>query len=202
MFDVKDLSRDLAVYEPTLLAVVNRRQAAVAVVLRESEGDVEVLFIERARHEGDPWSGHMAFPGGRKEPQDRESRETAERETREEVGVMLEGAAYVGRLDDLQGRPESKSGDLVISAHVYHLSTHAPLVLSSEVEEAFWFPLHGLHDQEREVEYTWAEAGGHSLPGVLVGKADRHVVWGLTYRFLEVFFGAVGKPLRRRWTGL
>ena len=42
------------------------RWAAVALVLRVGEtGALELLFIKRAEFEGDPWSGHVAFPGGR-----------------------------------------------------------------------------------------------------------------------------------------
>jgi 8-oxo-dGTP pyrophosphatase MutT (NUDIX family) len=201
MFDLTELHERLSAYRPITLSVTGRRQAAVAMVLRDRLGELEVLFIERARRQGDPWSGHMAFPGGRMEAGDSGSRDTAERETLEEVGVGLDTAIYLGRLDDLKGRPESSSGDLVISAHVYHLDLHAPMLLSSEVEEAFWFPLSGLHEREREVEHPWSEKAGMEMPGVLVGTPDRHIVWGLTYRFLEVFFTAVGRPLRERWSG-
>ncbi|MEZ5557393.1 MAG: hypothetical protein R3E86_02440, partial [Pseudomonadales bacterium] len=52
----------------------NTRQAAVAVILREvpAAGDcqTEILFIQRAQKDGDPWSGHMAFPGGHLDPTD------------------------------------------------------------------------------------------------------------------------------------
>jgi hypothetical protein len=34
-----------------------------------------------------------------------------------------------------------------------------------------------------------------------VGGPERHVVWGLTYRFLEIFFEIVGEPLPNRWRG-
>ena len=34
---------------------------------------------------------------------------------------------------------------------------------------------------------------------ILVGEPGRHVVWGLTYSFLESFFRAVDHPLPDRW---
>ena len=47
------------------------REAAVAVILRELQPrHPEILFIQRAEKEGDPWSGHMAFPGGHRDPTD------------------------------------------------------------------------------------------------------------------------------------
>ncbi|MCA9639821.1 MAG: NUDIX domain-containing protein, partial [Myxococcales bacterium] len=65
------------------------RFAAVAAVLRPTDADTEVLLIRRAEHEGDPWSGHMAFPGGRHDPTDPDLLTTARRETLEEVGLDL-----------------------------------------------------------------------------------------------------------------
>ena len=60
-------------------------RAAVALVLRENAGDPEILLIRRAERKGDPWSGHMAFPGGREDARDESLLETALRETREEL---------------------------------------------------------------------------------------------------------------------
>jgi 8-oxo-dGTP pyrophosphatase MutT (NUDIX family) len=185
-------------YEPRILATRGRRIASVAVVLREREGRPQVLFIERARKSGDPWSGHMAFPGGRMEPADPDARRAAERETEEEVGVSLEPAEYLGRLDDLEGRHAGRPAGLVVSAHVYHLPLPPAVVPNEEeVREAFWFPVTELLDPERHVGY--ALPGGVEFPGILVGRPERHIVWGLTYRFLEVLLRAVGRPLPERW---
>ena len=159
----------------------------------------EVLFIERARHEKDPWSGHMAFPGGRVDPADDHVRAAAERETFEEVGLDLGAARHIGRLDDLPGRGAARDHGLVISGHVYIWEGEAELAVEiSEVQQAFWFPLLQMHDTERHVPHTYPGAE-MEFPGILVGEPGRHVVWGLTYRFLEEFFGIVGKPLPSRW---
>ena len=40
-------------------------RAAVAAIVRVHDQQPEILFIHRAEHPLDPWSGHMAFPGGR-----------------------------------------------------------------------------------------------------------------------------------------
>jgi 8-oxo-dGTP pyrophosphatase MutT (NUDIX family) len=141
----------------------------------------------------------MAFPGGRVDPEDGGStRRAAERETREEVGFSLDDATYLGRLDDLEGRPKRSDG-LIISAHVFQVEDPGPLDWNHEVEQAFWFPVPGLLDEERHVQYPtrWQ---GMEMPGILVGEPGRHIVWGLTYRFLDVFLQAIGKPLPERWT--
>jgi len=56
------------------------RRAAVALILRDGAAGIELLFIRRAEHPMDPWSGQMAFPGGRAEPGDRDLEATAVRE--------------------------------------------------------------------------------------------------------------------------
>lgn len=194
-----EIRKALAPREATLIPDDDKRRAAVAMVLREHRGLTEVLFIERATHPGDPWSGHMAFPGGRVEPIDESFRAAAERETREEVGLDLQSARVIGRLDDMEGHRAAGVSRMVISAFVYEDDADRPLVPNHEVREAFWFPLRSLHDEERQVEYprSWA---GRRFPGILVGEPERHIVWGLTYRFLEQFFEVTGRPLANRWS--
>jgi len=199
MKSLAEIRSALSTYEPETLPAPPTGNAAVAVILREVDGAPEVLFIERATREGDPWSGHMAFPGGRLDPADENARGAAERETLEEVGVRLADAEAIGRLDDLRGHhaaaPDRAS---VISAFVYHVVDPGPLKPNWEVEQAFWFPLAALCDPQRRVEYP-VRWGGLRFPGILVGEPERHVVWGLTYRFLEVFFKIIGRPLPDRY---
>ena len=171
----------------------DKRIAAVTLALRYAVGSdstresLEVLFIERAIREGDPWSGHMAFPGGRMDPTDDSERHTAERETLEEVGLGLESARYLGRLDDLSGLAAAASR-MVVSAHVFHVEEPGDLVVNHEVAQAFWFPLHGLFEPRRHVRYPVNMTGRDvEFPGIVLGEDGGQVVWGLTYRFLEIF---------------
>lgn len=200
MADMQTIRGALSTHVPNTEAAPAMSRAAVALVLREVDGAPEVLFIERAKRDGDPWSGHMAFPGGRVEPGDAGSRETAERETLEEVGVRLDSAVCFGRLGDLRGRhAAAPDRGMVISAFVFHVEDPEPLRWNWEVAQAFWFPVASLLDAERHVEYAVSRGDRAAFPGILVGQPDRHIVWGLTYRFLEVFFDAVGDPLPNRW---
>jgi 8-oxo-dGTP pyrophosphatase MutT (NUDIX family) len=172
-----------------------RPRAAVAVVLRDAGGP-EVLLIERAEHPDDPWSGHMAFPGGRVDPGDPHAQAAAERETLEEVGLSLAGAELLGRLDDIEGRHAGRTLPLVISAHVFHHAAPGELALNHEVASALWVPMRRLVDPAQRVEYRTPYG---DYPGILVGEPGRHVVWGLTYRFLEIFLEVLGQPLPPRW---
>lgn len=201
MPSLDEIRRVLAAHDPIELAVDGRPQAAVAVVLRDAQGAPELLLIERARRGGDPWSGHMAFPGGRIDPTDSDPRSAAERETLEEVGVRLARAESLGQLDDLQGHHAAGVPQMVISAFVYHAPDPEPLVPNYEVRDAFWFPLASLLDPKRHVDYPLRHMGGGCYPGILVGVPERQVVWGLTYRFLEILFQILGRPLPDRWSG-
>ena len=197
MIQVDAVRRALAGHRPLGLPAADSGRAAVAMVLSDGADGAQVLLIERARHPDDPWSGHMAFPGGRVDPGDADGRAAAERETLEEVGVRLTDCELLGRLDDKRGSPATRP-QLVISAFVYHAPEAFALRPNHEVEQAFWFPLHGLLDRARHVLYTPREE--LEFPGILVGEPDRHVVWGLTYSFLESFFGVLGSPLPDRWS--
>ena len=194
-----DIRRSLAIYEPSTIPTEGKRRASVAIVLREGDLGPDVLFIERATRQGDPWSGHMAFPGGRMDEGDLDARAVAERETLEEVGVDLRCAEMLGRIDDMEGHHSATSW-LVISAFAYYLEMPGPLSpQDSEVRDAFWFPLRSLRDPGLHVDYPMQRFGLGNYPGILVGLPGRHVVWGLTYRFLEVLMGIAGHPLPERW---
>lgn len=142
----------------------------------------------------------MAFPGGRVEPADPDTRAAAQRETLEEVGVSLEAAEYLGHLADLQGSPRFRQNRLVVSAHVYHVVEPDPFVLDeTEVATALWFPVRDMMDPVRHVPYRTSAMKDVDFPGLLVGDPDRHIVWGLTYRFIDIFMDAIGSPLPDRW---
>jgi 8-oxo-dGTP pyrophosphatase MutT (NUDIX family) len=167
--------------------------AAVAMILAGGPRDPAILFIERAKRIGDPWSGHMAFPGGRVEHEDADAQRTAERETFEEVGIDLRAAELLGRLDDQAGRRAGTSWQgRPIAGYIYHLEELAAVTASPEVEEALWVRSSALLEPKNQVDYTVSYAPG-TFPGIVVGKPDRHIIWGLTYRFLESFMRALGE---------
>jgi len=143
----------------------------------------------------------MAFPGGHVDPCDPSPRAAAERETLEEVGLCLARAEPLARLDDLEGRHAGRHSQLVISAFVYFCPRPGPLRTNQEVAQTLWTPLSTLSDPARHVERSFSGAGPASYPGIVVGEPDRHVVWGLTYRFLEIFFSALRRPLPRPGPG-
>jgi 8-oxo-dGTP pyrophosphatase MutT (NUDIX family) len=191
---VDEIRQRLAAHGPRILQPT-AKHAAVAAVLRESATGGELLFIERAQHPLDPWSGHMAFPGGRVDPGDATARHAAERETLEEVGIDLARAELLGRLDDVEGAPPGFDS-LVVSAFVYRVDGRVPPTPNYEVRDVLWVPLAYLQEANRRVPFYWPrDQRTTHYPGILVGEPERHVVWGLTYRFLELFFTALCRQL-------
>jgi 8-oxo-dGTP pyrophosphatase MutT (NUDIX family) len=167
-------------------------EAAVALVLHEREpGCPELLFIERALRAGDPWSGHMAFPGGRREATDADLRATALRETLEEVGFAP--PKLLGRLDDFQGSRGPAVPDLVVGAFVYSVPESPPIVLSPEVQCTVWVPLASISDPASWAEHERLGQNGKQLfPTICY---DRFRIWGLTLRILASFYGLLGERL-------
>ncbi|HWL85607.1 MAG TPA: CoA pyrophosphatase [Polyangiaceae bacterium] len=182
--------------ESSLQAAVAREspnRAAVAAILREgplAESDAEILFIRRAERPRDPWSGHMAFPGGRHDPRDASLLDTAIRETREEVGLDLAShGKLLWRLPVVEASTR-RTFDMIVAPFVFSiLRGESNLVSNAEVAEAIWTPLGPLARGETSsmFEYQQGEAK-LQFPSLLLG--DR-VVWGLTYRILQTLLDVV-----------
>ncbi len=160
-------------------------QAAVALILRAAPA-LEVLLIKRADSERDPWSGHMALPGGRRDDADTALLATAIRETMEEVGLDLEHQAQLlGRLGEF-GPASRKLLRLKVTPFVFGVADQAEAyVASPEVAEVFWVKLSELRSPHvhSTVEISLPE-GLREFPCYRVAG---EVVWGLTHRMLEQF---------------
>ena len=174
-----------------------RRLAAIALVLRPGTGelaDPELLMIKRAEAEGDPWSGHVACPGGRMEPGDHDLEQTAIRETWEETGVDLARDGQVlGALDDISPRTPSLP-PIIVRPYVAVVKPELEIVQSSEVAEAFWVPLAALRERA-----AWGTAmvpiRGAGERQVSAFRHGAYTVWGLTERVLRQFLVYLdGKP--------
>lgn len=164
-------------------AIRSKKLAAVAVIL-SGEANPKTLLIKRAERTGDPWSGQVAFPGGKTGEGDRSARETAVREAREEVGVDL------GREAEFAGYSvpfRTHTGDMDVIPAVFVLKREAKVVPNGEVSGHRWVDLGLFLDPRSESTYH-LRAGGTSgdLPAFAVGD---YVVWGLTHRIISTLLG-------------
>jgi 8-oxo-dGTP pyrophosphatase MutT (NUDIX family) len=160
------------------------KHAAVAAVLRDGPAGAEVLLIRRAEHALDPWSGHMAFPGGRFDPEDVDLLTTALRETQEEVGLDLKtNASLLGPLERVPAIARGKRVGMTIAPFVFALERPGDLMPNEEVVEAIWAPLGALARGENSTSVSFDFDGEKlTLPG---WDVDGRIVWGLTYRMLQ-----------------
>jgi 8-oxo-dGTP pyrophosphatase MutT (NUDIX family) len=169
---------------------MNQAEAAVAIV--HARGNAEsVLLMRRAEREGDSWSGHWSFPGGRRDPADRDLLHTALRELEEECGVRLTRGDLEAEMQTRRAR--RKSGDAVpVTPFLFRAGAELAAVPDGrEAVETAWIPLSVLRDPDRHVLLP---APGHPAelryPGVALNRAP---LWGFTYRLICDWL-ALGPP--------
>jgi 8-oxo-dGTP pyrophosphatase MutT (NUDIX family) len=164
------------------------------MILAGEGSDLSLCFIRRAERPGDRWSGHMAFPGGRASAGDPSAQAVAERETREEVGLALDGAQLVAPLSEMPIRQIGLERGMVLSSFVYHLGPEpAPLMPNGEVAAAYWVPLDHLWNPDNGTRLELERQGIRmNFPAV---RYDGQVIWGLTFRVLTQFSDVLERPL-------
>jgi len=167
-----------------------RQRAAVAMILSVRDGELHILMIKRAEREGDPWSGHMAFPGGRMDPGDANGFAVASRETEEEVGIRLQDCATcIGRLSDISARPRWGMLGMFISPFVFRLEREVEFAPNYEVAEVVWVPLEYLLDTDQRESMIWKRKGvSITLPCYLFGGRR---IWGLSLMMLDELMSLV-----------
>jgi 8-oxo-dGTP pyrophosphatase MutT (NUDIX family) len=145
-------------------------------------------MIRRAERVGDPWSGQVAFPGGRVGTADRSFREAAVRETEEEVGIRLgESARFLGYMEPVK----AKTRDIRVAPCVFELTGRVRQTLSSEVASTFWLPLAAAVAKENRSVFVLRRGGRRiSFPSIVYGG---HEIWGLTERILSAIVGGAEK---------
>lgn len=174
----------LAEYAPTTVSKrLAKRRAAVAALLRWRHAHPEVLLMKRAHREADRWSGHVSFPGGRAEPEDRDLLDTAVRETREEVGYDLSvGARVLGQLDDVMAVARGKVLPMAIRPYVFQETTPQPIELGDEAQTIFWLPLGQV--ASGQLDDTMVYRLGPVPIELPCWRFEGHVIWGLTYKMI------------------
>lgn len=144
---------------------------------------LELLLIQRAERTGDPWSGQVALPGGRRSAGDATLQDTAMRETLEETGLDLATHGLVlGSLDELRPRTPALP-PIIVTPFVAVAPPDLPLQISDELADAFWAPWSTFADPAHVDESTVHVRGmSWRVSSYLLGE---RVVWGMTERMLR-----------------
>lgn len=194
-FTLEHLRAALVTYQPRLVERSDwpgHTHAAVALLLRQGQGGVEILFILRAEFHGDPWSGNIAFPGGHIEADDETARAAAEREVLEEIGIDLQQEEFLGRLGDVAGAHLP----VIVSCFAYVVAEATPIIANQEINATFWVPLTDLVDPERQrLHYVLFRGEELEHPAIDLLGPGRTLLWGITYRLASHFLQLAGASL-------
>jgi 8-oxo-dGTP pyrophosphatase MutT (NUDIX family) len=177
-----------------------KTRSAVAMILQVRDGELQILMIKRAERVGDPWSGHMAFPGGRMDKSDANGYAVAVRETAEEVGLSLGPEdECIGRLSELNAKPQRGSFGMAVSPFVFRLDREVIFTPNYEVAEVVWVPLEFLTDEDNREEMIWKYKGA-KIP-VPCYMYEGRCIWGLSLMMLDELLDLVAgrKPRPLRW---
>ncbi len=183
------LFRELAQQAPVRADFPDRPHAAVALLLAPDPD--RMLLIRRAERPGDPWSGQLALPGGRREPRDPDLLHTAIRETAEETGLVLDREWHRADLDDLAPITPVLP-PIVVRPFAFQLAEALAAGLSAEVADASWVPLATLAG---EGVYRPASIDVRGVPRIVEGyHLESGLLWGMTERIVT--------PILDRWRTL
>lgn len=153
-------------------------QAAVAILIKPKENDLEFFLVKRAEVDDDPWSGDMAFPGGKKNLQDNTLVDTATREVLEETSIDLRNKEILGFMEPVYSEVRRS---LAVQPVVYTFYEYPSVELNYELTKFIWAPL-----SEIKKGKTYAVIKGWEEP-VYIVKGEN--VWGLTFRMIEKILG-------------
>ncbi len=151
--------------------------AAVVLLLKLIDRDPQILIVERIENPTDPWSGQLALPGGKRDPKDRNLKQTVARETLEETNInLLDHCRFLGTMKTLRStlKPEMR-----ILPFVVLLEAEPAIKLNEELEDFAWLSLRELVKQKGTVEFDFGEFPAY--------HARNSAIWGLTFRILERF---------------
>ncbi len=160
------------------------KRAAVAISLRLGVSGPEMLMIQRAVREGDPWSGHMGFPGGRKDASDATDVACAKRETLEEIGFDLDTyGELICQLSDVNTGWRADRPEMLVAPFIFRVDSTPDFELNHEVDDTLWVPLSFLLDDANRSRHQWDWRGE-----VLESDAftyDNRLIWGLSLMMID-----------------
>jgi 8-oxo-dGTP pyrophosphatase MutT (NUDIX family) len=170
------------------------RHASVGILIAGTKQNPSICFIRRAKWEGDPWSEHIAFPGGSRAA-DEDALQTLRRELKEEIGWVVEDRQRPVRLPQLRIRLAGRERLLLLDAFVYRVEGAPPaLRCGPEVESAFWIPVAELWSLNNLDHHTLGD-GSETLVYPAV-RTSQGIIFGITLRVLTLLSDQFGIPLR------
>lgn len=160
------------------------KRAAVVIGLRSGASGPEILMIQRAVREGDPWSGHMGFPGGRKDASDASDVACAKRETLEEIGFDLDAHGHlICQLSDVNTGWRADRPEMLVAPFIFNVNNTPAFELNHEVDDTLWVPLSFLLNDENRGRHQW-DWRGEVLESDAFTYQGR-LIWGLSLMMID-----------------
>lgn len=151
-------------------------EAAVAVIIKKSEKNLEILLIKRRTNPNDPWSGDVAFPGGKREVTDKDLLHTAYRETMEEVGVNLKNLNFLFEMRYFKSR-NPLVPKIRIKPFVFWTDKEIEVKKGNEIDFYFWF------NPNKSIEKFTKISKINRYRKCFI--YENNIIWGLTFRILK-----------------
>lgn len=170
-------------------------RSAVAIVISTQGGKPAALFIQRAVREGDPWSGDVAFPGGKQQQSDRNTWQTALRELYEETGIVPTHTHPLYRLRDRLTRLHHAPLPMTISPWLFETEQRQEVTLNHESTESMWLTLADFKRKELQSTLEWkTRIGTFTMPTI---EIEGYRIWGIT---LSIINSMIAHPeIRKRY---
>lgn len=185
----------LKTHEPYQRQVDVPTRAAVSIILRDRGQSTEFLMMQRAYDDRDPWSGQMAFPGGKFDPTDATIYDAAVRETEEEISVSLQNEDYLGQIDDCYGITVNGKYRVHVSCFVFKPDREFKPVGNYEVADLVWVPLSVMTDSKRKHRLKHPADTSKNFPAVILNEDKNQILWGLSLRMVLSLFELLELPI-------
>ena len=159
--------------------------------------NLELLFMQRAEHPKDPWSGHIAFPGGGVESRDEHTLATAIRETQEELGFELDKTVWCGALPPVAGPVIGEIKKVQVFPHIFVVNEKPNIKINEEVQSAFWLPVDRLSKKQHVFHFQHPNLHDQTMLAIDLGEHCNVPLWGLSLEILYQFFAAINWPVEQ-----
>ncbi|KPI88678.1 hypothetical protein ABL78_2216 [Leptomonas seymouri] len=129
-----------------LHAVELLRHLSAHCVDPEAPSTLQLLLLKRADTDASRWTGQVAFPGGRRDPEDADDFQAVCREAQDGLGLPLQHSDAFVCLGRMRDYVLHRSGVVQARFVFLHVGDMTPTVhvAAREVESVRWMPLHRL----------------------------------------------------------